>query len=304
MRICSLIPSATEMIAALGLADDLVGISHECDFPPSVRSKPVMVEPLIPAHGLSQAEIDRQVGQLLAEGQRLYRLNEAGFREAEPELVISQDLCHVCAVTPDQLQATLQSLPKPAQLLTLNPASVADIIHDLERIGAAVDRVDAGRRLANQLRNRIETVQQRVRAQTHRPRVVCLEWLSPLYVAGHWVPEMVELAGGQDILATAGSPSKRVSWTDVLTAEPEILIVMPCGYSIAQTQAELAQLMSTPNQWPLPPTLANHTFLVDANAYFSRPGPRIVDGIEILAALFHPTNGSSLNESRACRLTA
>lgn len=292
------------MIAALGLADDLVGVSHECDFPPSVRSKPVMVEPVIPPHGLSQADIDRQVGHLIAAGQRLYRLNEAGFRTSEPELVISQDLCHVCAVTPDQLQDALRSLPKPAQLLTLNPGSIADIIGDLERIGAAVNRLDVSHRLANQLRNRIEAVQQRLRDDTHRPRVVCLEWLSPPYVAGHWVPEMVQLAGGHDVLAAPGNPSRRVTWNDVLAAEPEMLIVMPCGYSIARTKDELTRLMCTPDQWPLPAALMEQTFLVDANAYFSRPGPRVIDGIEILAALFHPTGSTHVDESLACRLTA
>lgn len=292
------------MIAALGLADDLVGISHECDFPSSIRSTPVMVESEIPSHGGSQADIDRLVGDAIAGGRRLYRLKHDRFREAEPDLVISQDLCHVCAVTPNEVQEALRSLPKPAQLLTLHPQSIADIIGDLERIGQAVDRAEAAHRLADQLRGRIDAIQRRVRPDTPRPRVACLEWLSPPYVAGHWVPEMVQSAGGHDVLAQPGTPSRRATWDEVLAAEPEILILMPCGFSIAQTQAELATIMRDSHRWPVPPVLAARTYIVEANACFSRPGPRVVDGIELFASLFHPTADSPIDESLACRLRA
>jgi iron complex transport system substrate-binding protein len=302
MKICSLLPSATEVIAALGLRDDLVGISHECDYPASVKSVPIMVEPMIPPHGLASAEIDRQVGQLVASGQRLYRLNDRLLRQAQPDLILSQDLCHVCAVTPDQLHDALSSLAQQPTILTLNPSTVHDVIDDVVRIGDAAGRSAEGHRLATGLRNRLDAITTRTHGIAHRPRVVCIEWLSPLYVAGHWVPEMVQLAGGQDGLAQPQSPSRVVTWEEVLAAAPDVLIMMPCGFSIERTRTELLQLMKQPDQWKLPPALAAQTYLVDASSYFSRPGPRLIDGIELLAAILHPSDRNPIRESMACRL--
>jgi iron complex transport system substrate-binding protein len=302
MRICSLLPSATEVIASLGLSDELVGISHECDYPPSIKNVPVMVEPMIPPHGLSSDDIDRQVHQLVASGQRLYRLKDDLLRQAQPDLILSQDLCHVCAVTPDQLHQALSSMPRQPTVLTLNPSTVHDVIDDVVRIGDAAGRSAEGHRLATQLRDRLEAIRTRVLGILHRPRVVCIEWLSPLYVAGHWVPEMVQLAGGQDVLAQPGSPSRVVTWDEVLAAAPDILLVMPCGFSVERTQTELSQLLQQPDQWRLSRNLAQHTFLVDASSFFSRPGPRLIDGIELLTAILHPSGDDHIHESKACRL--
>ena len=302
MRICSLLPSATEVIASLGLSDDLVGISHECDYPPSIKNVPVMVEPMIPPHGLSSDDIDRQVRQLVASGQRLYRLKDHLLRQAQPDLILSQDLCHVCAVTPDQLHDALCSMPRQPTVLTLNPNTVYDVIDDVVRIGDAAGRSAEGHRLATQLRDRLEAIRTRVLRIAHRPRVVCIEWLSPLYVAGHWVPEMVQLAGGQDVLAQPGSSSRVVTWDEILAAAPDVLIVMPCGFSVERTHTELFQLLQQPDRWRLPQNLAQHTFLVDASSYFSRPGPRLIDGIELLAAILHPSDHNPIHESMACRL--
>jgi iron complex transport system substrate-binding protein len=302
MRICSLLPSATEVIASLGLSDELVGISHECDYPPSVRSVPVMVEPMIPPHGLASADIDRQVTRLVTSGQRLYRLKDHLLRQAQPDLILSQNLCHVCAVTPDQLHDALSSMPRQPTILTLNPSTVHDVIDDVVRIGDAVNRSAEGHRLARHLRDRLEAVHARVQGISHRPRVVCIEWLSPLYVSGHWVPEMVQLAGGQDVLVQPGSPSRVVTWDELLAAAPDILIVMPCGFSVKRTHTELFLMLQQPDQWRLSPALAEHTYLVDASAYFSRPGPRLIDGIELLAAILHPSDHAHIHESMACRL--
>ena len=302
MRICSLLPSATEVIALLGLSNELVGISHECDYPPSVRSVPVMVEPMILPHGLASHDIDRQVRQLVASGQRLYRLKDHLLRQAQPDLILSQDLCHVCAVTPDQLHDALCSMPRQPTVLTLNPRTVHDVIDDVVRIGDAAKRSAEGHRLAARLRDRLEAVRTRVQRIAHRPRVVCIEWLSPLYLAGHWVPEMVQLAGGQDVLAQPGSPSRVVTWDEVLASAPDALIVMPCGFSLERTHTELFQMMQQPGQWRLSSPLAQHTFLVDASSYFSRPGPRLIDGIELLAAILHPSDHDHIQESMACRL--
>lgn len=302
MRICSLLPSATEVIALLGLSDELVGISHECDYPPSIRHVPVMVEPIIPPHGLASADVDKHVRQLVASGQRLYRLNGHQLRQAQPDLILSQDLCHVCAVTPDQLHDALCSMPRQPTVLTLNPRTVLDVIDDVVRIGDAAGRPAEGYRLAAHLRDRLEAVHDRVQTVSHRPRVVCIEWLSPLYIAGHWVPEMVQLAGGQDVLAQPGNPSQVVTWDEILAAAPDILIMMPCGFSVERTHTELLQLMQNPAQWRPSPALAEHTYLVDASSYFSRPGPRLIDGIELLAAILHPSNYDPIHESIACRL--
>ena len=301
MRICSLLPSATEVIAALGLSDELVGISHECDYPPSIKTLPIMVEPMIPPHGLASDDIDQQVHQLVASGQRLYRLKDNLLRQAQPDLIVSQDLCHVCAVTPDQLHDALRSMPHQPTVLTLNPSTVHDVIDDVIRIGDAAGRSAEGHRLARHLRDRLDAIRTRVQGLSHRPRVVCIEWLSPLYVAGHWIPEMVQLAGGQDVLAQPGSPSRVVTWDEILAAAPDVLVVMPCGFSVERTQTELFQLMQQPGQWHLPSDLVQHTFLVDASSYFSRPGPRLIDGIELLAALLHPSD-HHIHESMARRL--
>ena len=302
MRICSLLPSATEVIASLGLSGELVGISHECDYPPSVRGVPIMVEPIVPLHGLASADIDRQVSQLVAAGQRLYRLKGHLLRQAQPDLILSQDLCHVCAVTPDQLQDALCSMPRQPTVLILNPSTVHDVIDDVVRIGNAADRSAEGHRLAGHLRDRLEAVHTRVQGISHRPRVVCIEWLSPLYLAGHWVPEMVQFAGGQDVLAQPRSPSRVVTWDEVLAAAPDALIVMPCGFSVERTHTELLQMMQQPGQWRLSSDLVQRTFLVDASSYFSRPGPRLIDGIELLAAILHPSDHDHIHESMACRL--
>jgi iron complex transport system substrate-binding protein len=302
MRICSLLPSATEVIASLGLGDELVGISHECDYPPSIKHVPIMVEPMIPPHGLASAEIDSRVRQLVASGQRLYRLNDQLLRQAQPELILSQDLCHVCAITPDQLQDAIGSMPRQPTILTLNPSSVLDVINDVVRIGDAAGRSAEGHRLAAHLRDRLDAVHRRLQTISHRPRVVCIEWLSPLYVAGHWVPEMVQRAGGQDALAQPGSPSRMVTWDEVLSAAPDVLFVMPCGFSVEKTHAELLQLMQHPDQWRPSPSLAEHTYLVDASSYFSRPGPRLIDGIELLSTILHPSGHDHIHESIACRL--
>ena len=302
MRICSLLPSATEVIAALGLRDELVGISHECDYPASVKGVPIMVEPMIPPHGLASAEIDRQVGQLVGSGQRLYRLNDHLLRQTQPDLILSQDLCHVCAVTPDQLHDALSAMAQQPTILTLNPSTVHDVIDDVVRIGDAAGRSAEGHRLATGLRDRLDAIKTRTHGIAHRARVVCIEWLAPLYIAGHWVPEMVQLAGGQDVLAQPQSPSRVVTWEEVLAAAPDVLIVMPCGFSVERTHAELLQLMQQPGQWQLSPTLAEHTYLVDASSYFSRPGPRLIDGIELLAAILHPSDHHPIHESMARRL--
>jgi iron complex transport system substrate-binding protein len=295
MRICSLVPGATEVVAALGQAEQLVGISHECDFPLSVRHAPVLIEPLVGGEHISSTTIDREVKALVTSGQRLYRLNEDAFAETKPDVILTQDLCHVCAVTPDQVTRAIRSLPSTPKLLTLNPRTLGDVISDVERIGTAIGCSSEGRTLSGSLRARLATIQSRSIAV--RPRVLCLEWLSPLYVGGHWVPEMVDLAGGQSVLSLIHQPSHQVTWEEVETAKPDIVILMPCGFSVKRTWTELASLCRISAEWTNALGSWPQTFIVDAASYFSRPGPRLVDGVELLAAILSGTMSTSFDET-------
>ena len=282
MKICSLVPGATEVVAALGMADRLVGISHECDFPATVRHAPVMVEAVVGSNQASHA-IDQAVKDVLASGQRLYRLNEQAFIEAQPDVILSQDLCHVCAVTPDQLSRAIRTLPSTPKMVTLNPTTLDDILSDVERIGRSIGAETEGKAFAATLRDRLERVRRRAAERSHRPRVLCLEWLAPLYRGGHWVPEMVDIAGGTDVLGHAGQPSKTVSWEAVAASHPEIVVVMPCGFSVERTIAELCTLVRTSQPWAHALATWTTVAVVDAASYFSRPGPRLIDGAELLA---------------------
>lgn len=292
------------MVAALGLADRLVGISHECDFPASIRHIPVMIEPLVGTDGGSGREIDRQVKELVASGQRLYRLNEDAFCRARPDLILTQDLCHVCSITPDQLTRAIESLQHRPEVLTFSPTTLDDMIHDIERIADAADVSAKGRVLTKELRRRVDHVRAEIGSTPLRPRVVCLEWLDPLYVAGHWVPEMVELAGGRDVLGSQNAPSHETTWHTVEAARPDVILVMPCGYSVERTLNELRHIGQAGDAWQQACQRWTELYVVDASSFFSRPGPRLVDGIELLAAILHPTSDHPIDPTKAIKLEA
>lgn len=304
MRICSLIPGATEVVASLGLADHLVGISHECDFPPSIRQVPVMIEPLVEAHRITSGAIDQRVKELVASRSPLYRLNEKAFHQARPDVILTQDLCHVCAVTPDQLARATQSLHPPPDILTLSPTTLGDMIHDIERIAGAVDQLEKGRALAEELRHRLSRIDRKNAGEHSRPRVVCLEWLDPLYVAGHWVPEMIDLAGGCDVLGSTETPSRETTWPEVETAQPDVIILMPCGFSIDRTINELRQSGPAQEAWRQACAQWSNLYVVDAASYFSRPGPRLVDGVELLDSILHPSPDRRIDPGKAIKLEA
>ena len=304
MRICSLVPGATEVIAALGLADQLVGISHECDFPSSVRHATVMIEPMVGRGQAFSAEIDRQVKELVKAGRRLYRLDEQAFRRAQPDLILTQDLCHVCAVTPDQLTHAIQGLPHKADVVTFGPTTIEGMILDIERIAQAVGQLSKGQALAYSLRCRLDLVRERTATLTPHPRVVCLEWLAPLYVAGHWVPEMVELAGGSDVLGSKGVPSRETTWAEVEAARPDIILLMPCGYSIDRTIQELVRIAQGQNEWRRLFDQRPRSFVVDSTSYFSRPGPRLVDGVELLTTILHLGPDHPVDPAKAINLAS
>ena len=285
MRICSLLPSATEIAVVLGLGDEIVGVTHECDYPPEIKNKPVLVNSLIDPETRTSAEIDDEVAASLRAGKSLDR---ARLERADPDLILTQDLCNVCALDYNEVVRAAEALPRKPNVIPLNPRLLPDVFADIKRIGAATCRQAEAEKVVRQLSERIDRVCDRVARSGSRPRVACLEWLDPFYAAGHWVPEMVGLAGGTDGLATMGEPSAKVSWGKLAESAPEVIILMPCGFDVKRTLRELHALPKPPGWDELPAVRERRVFAVNGHAYFNRPGPRLIDGLELLAQTLHP----------------
>jgi iron complex transport system substrate-binding protein len=287
MRIVSLLPSATEILFALGLDKEVVGVSHECDFPAQVRNKCVVIRSRIP-RGASPSEIDRLVREFVSRGESLYSVDAEALQALAPDLIITQDLCHVCAASPDDLATALAGFGRRPEVLCLNPQDLGDVWRDILWVGEETGRGPRAEAFLKQIGTRLGTVGSQLAAVSERPRVGFLEWLQPFYVGGHWVPEMIELAGGEDIFGSKGTPSLRVALDEIIEAAPEILLIAPCGYSAEQARNEYRS-MTFPENWPsIPAVRDNRVYALEANSYFSRPGPRLIIGIEALAKLFHP----------------
>jgi iron complex transport system substrate-binding protein len=287
MRICSLLPSATEILFALGLGDCVAGVTHECDFPPAAAKKPPLIRPRVDPHA-PPAELDRQVRDLVARGESIYAVDADLLRSIAPDLIVTQDLCHVCAASPDDLATALTRLAKIPQVLSLTPHCLADVWNDIRRVGQATGRCQEAETLAAALEQKVSTVASAVAHVHPRPRVLCLEWLDPFYVGGHWVPEMVAKAGGEDVLGHPGEASFRVTSEEILQSRPDVIVVMPCGYDSNRAHAEFS-LAKISDGWGALPAIRNRKmFAVDANSHFSRPGPRLADGVALLAHIFHP----------------
>ena len=294
-RIVSFLPSATEIACALGLSDSLLGITHECDYPPSVRSKPVVVRNVLPIEQMSQSEIDRAVAERMRDGLSLYQIDEKLLGEIAPDLILTQDLCQVCAPSGNEVSQVLKSLPKTPQILWMTPRSVSEIFDNIRDLGTATGRIDKATRLIDDCRARLDALSALTGKGTSRPRVFCMEWLDPIYASGHWVPELVQAAGGVDEVGRAGGESVRVSWDDIATFAPEVLVIMPCGFNLQQTMKQIWSVFGSygtrandPSFFDLPAVRNNRVYAVDANSYFARPGPRVVEGAELLAHLIHP----------------
>jgi len=281
MRIVSLVPSATEMLFALGLGSELVGVTHECDFPPAARELPKVTRDLLPA-GLSAAEIDAAVRQRTLAGESIYELDTEALHELEPDLIVTQALCSVCAVSFDDVRAIAEELDSQPHVISLDPRTVGEVLGDARTLAQATDRKDAAVELVRNVSQRIDRIRLAVRG-ARRPRVVALEWLDPPFAAGHWTPQLIEYAGGEDVLGFAGERSEERTWAEVAAAQPDIVIVMPCGYD-----AEIAHREAEMHRDELASLGAGEVVAVDAASYFSRPGPRIVDGLELLAHIIHP----------------
>lgn len=288
MRIVSLLPSATEILLALGFDKEIVGVSHECDFPPQVRTKRVVIHSRLP-HDAAPSEIDRLVREYVSRGESLYSVDADALVELAPDLIITQDLCQVCAASPDDLAATLARFANPPEVLCLNPQDLGDVWRDILWVGEAACRGYEAEALLKRIGTQLGELESKLEAAERRPRVAILEWLQPFYVAGHWVPEMIEIAGGKDALGRKRTPSFRVSAEDVIEAAPEVLLIAQCGYSAKQARDEY-RAMSFPEEWGAIPAVRNsRVYAMDASGYFSRPGPRLISGIEALAKILHPS---------------
>jgi iron complex transport system substrate-binding protein len=287
MRIVSLLPSATEILFALGVGDSVVGVTHECDFPPAAAKRPPLIKPRVDPHA-APGEIDRQVRELVQRGESIYAVDAELLASLSPDLIVTQDLCHVCAASPEDLATALTRLAKQPRVLALTPHSLEDVWQDIIRTGCATGTTGDAEILVAELRAKVEAVESAVKAASNRPRVLCLEWLDPYYVGGHWVPELVTKAGGEDVLGRAEQPSFQVSAEDIANSRAEIILVMQCGYDVPRNAAQF-KCTQLPQSWSqLPALRVGCVFAVDANSYFSRPGPRLAEGLQILAHLLHP----------------
>ena len=288
-QIVSFLPSATEIACALGLVDQLVGITHECDYPAGIEGKAIVVRSALPIETMSQAEIDVAVAQRMRDGKSLYEVNEKLLQELAPDLILTQDLCQVCAPSGTEVSQALSLLPNKPRILWLTPNSIEQIFGNVCELGEATGRSKEAAELVANSRARLGKIAAVTSRLPHRPRVFCMEWLDPVYCSGHWVPEMVRIAGGEDRLGSEGADSVRIPWDEVRKLAPEVLIITPCGFNVEQT-IEQAGKLSTYEGWSsLPAVREGRVYAVDANSYFARPGPRVVDGTELLAHLIHPT---------------
>jgi iron complex transport system substrate-binding protein len=281
VRIVSLVPSATEALFALGLGREVIGVTHECDHPEEVRDLPHVTRDVLPA-GLSAREIDSQVRERTERGEAIYALDGAALAELAPDLIVTQALCSVCAVSVDDVRAIAGTLDPEPQIISLDAQTFGEALGDIVVLARAADAEDEAEELAEENAERLDRIAQGVAGRA-RPRVAALEWLDPVFVAGHWTPQMIELAGGEDPLGLPGEPSETRTWAEVAAAEPEVVVVMPCGYDavrgMMEAEAHLEELRALG---------AREIVAVDAAAYFSRPGPRLVEGVELLAHVLHP----------------
>lgn len=287
MRIVSLLPAATEMVCGLGLINHLVGISHECEYPDAVQKLPRVTATKIRANASSR-NIDTQVREQLQSQASLYSLDIDTLKQLQPDLIVTQTLCNVCAVSDNEIQSLLKQLDHQPKIVNLAPTRLTDIFDGIHMIANAAGIAEQGERYVNELLARVQSVARKTENLANRPRVLLLEWLEPLFCAGHWSPELVRIAGGDEAIGIVGQTSHTISWDDVHACDPDVLIIACCGFDIARTRKELLTLDSLHNFSALSCTQNRRSYIVDGNAYFNRPGPRLVDAIELLAHLFHP----------------
>ncbi len=293
MRIVSLLPSATEIVCAIGLEDELVAVTHECDWPPSIVGKPVVTRSVHDFETATSREIHARVSASMHGGSSLYELDEAALAAAEPDLILTQELCRVCAVSYKEVNEVARRIDADITVISLEPTSIEGILNTITTVGAMAEVEDAAIDVVEALRERLGAVEQRAaqrRDEGRRPsRVVGLEWLDPPFAVGHWVPEQIRRAGGWDLLGADGEKARPTTWDAVADVDPEMLFLMPCGFDLAETVREWARTPLPPWLRDLPAVQRGAVFALDGSAYFSRPGPRVIDGIEMLAEIMDPT---------------
>lgn len=298
MNIISLLPSTTEIIYALGLGEQLKAVTHECDFPEDAKGKRHITSNVLPEGEHGGAEIDRMVRERVLNGQSLYELDRGLLAEIGPDLILTQELCDVCAVSYDDVVAAAGLLPKMPRVASFEPNSIELIFQSIHDISWLAARPEVGRDLVAGLQTRLDSLAQQLKDVTPK-RVLCLEWLDPPMIGGHWVPEMVRLAGGVDVLGQEGEPSVRVAWDAIAASDPELVVLMPCGYDLETTGRMTSELDDIPEWRELAAVKAGQVYAVDGSSYFNRPGPRIIDGVELLARLIHPERCTGLGPDAA-----
>ena len=299
MRVVSLLPSATEMVHFAGAGDFLVGVTHECDYPPGVENLPHLTKSLIDSENMSSAEIDAAVGQHLTDDDSIYALDVGLLEELAPDLIVTQGLCEVCSVSLNLVGRVAEDLKVRPEVFSTDPTSLREVLEDTVAVGELIGKGDASRRKVTVLEERLVRVEEAV-SGLGRPGVGCIEWLDPPFSAGHWVPEMVRLAGGEELFAGPGERSVRLSWEKIFEVDPDVLVMMPCGFDATRALQEARRLPELDGWQDLTAVKNNQVWAVDANSYFSRPAPRLVDGVEILARILHPeafTGGSEATEA-------
>jgi iron complex transport system substrate-binding protein len=288
VRICSLVPAATEILFSLGLGDDVVGVTHECDWPPEAASRTVVTASRLHTEDLSSAEIDTAVAEAAGEGEPLYAIDAERWEEVAADVVVTQELCHVCAVSSDDARRVLKVRKVDAELVDVSPSTLDEILESITVLGERLRADAAADELIGGMRTRLERVQAALGDVDTSPRVFVTEWLEPPYSAGHWVPDMVEMARGTEVAGMSGEPSHRMRWVDVSALQPDVVVLAPCGFDLDRTLSEVVPLDLSAHLLGTPAREDSKVFAVDGNGYFSRPGPRVVDGVELLAYLIHP----------------
>ena len=288
MRICSLVPAATEILFAIGRGDDVVGVSHECDWRPEAATRPAVTAALVETGDLSGAEIDRVVAEAAREGKPLYAIDEEVWTEIDADVVVAQGLCDVCAVSREAVDEAARARRLDVDVVDFSPSTLPGILASIVDLGVRVDAEGEADELAAGMRARIARVRAALSAVETSPRVFVSEWLEPPYAAGHWVPDLIAEAGGTDVAGMSGEPSHRMRWSDVAALEPDVVVLAPCGFDLDRTLTEIVTLDLSAHLLGTPARRESKVFAVDAGAYFSRPGPRVVDGLELLAYLLHP----------------
>ncbi len=294
MRIASLLPSATELLFAMGAGPEVVGVTHECDWPPEVAALPRLTASVFDHGAAGSAEIDRHIRSAVHAGSGIYTLDAELLARLQPDLIVTQELCEVCAVSYRQVERAVRELPGEVPILSLEPESLHDIEETAEVLGRATGHEDGAAALVRQMRRRIQAVEALAPVAGGRPAVACVEWTDPLMAGGHWVPEMVRRAGGDDVLGAEGARSEQVAWEDVLAAAPDVMVLMPCGYGLERSLECAAEVTARPGFDALPCARTGRVAAVDGSSYFNRPGPRVVEGLELLAAILRTPAGEPL----------